>query len=136
MRNKIPKEITNLSKSTSTKFLESLKYMIHWVSVIPDLSAVEVFRMLQVNTELTSDEIPSKTRIHEILTYIKEVQTSRESKMSDRYKTTLARARRKLLLDLMSEKRHTDDDFVRLNLTNIDHITNSRNFNPNFNPNK
>ena len=56
--------------------------------------------------------------------------------MSDRYKTTLARARRKLLLDLMSEKRHTDDDFVRLNLTNIDNITNSRNFNPNFNPNK
>jgi len=99
-----------LNKRLTIKYPLAIQYMLHWVGLYPDLTTVEFLRMIE-KTELSPDEIPSRTRVQQLITDIKHNEITSIANMSTREKITRTRAIRKILLDVLAEKPF--DDFVK-----------------------
>ena len=94
-------------KRKSTKYLKAYHHLFYWVTVIGSLTSVEAVKMLK-RTDLDSEEIPSRTRIHEMLVLIEEDMNDKTERMSKRGLKEFQNIQRRVLLESLADKPFED----------------------------
>ena len=92
-----------------TKYVKTYNYLFYWVSMIGSLTSVEAVKMLE-RTDLDSEEIPSRTTIHDLLAYIEEDMNDKVENMSKRSLKEFQNIQRRVLLEALADKPF--DDYV------------------------
>ena len=100
---------TNDMPQPNTKYKEAYRYLSNWVAILDELTSVEANRMLK-QSDLTPEQIPSRTTIHELLVEILGNHIPAIENMTERNQKTVRRTQRFKILEVIARNLVTKED--------------------------